>query len=86
MKMQYCSACASIDLKQLPSGLYECPRCKFVGKALEGSMDEINAFKTSLKRRSSEPVISPPLSQSKNEFKEKLDSLKGKKTDDFEIL
>jgi hypothetical protein len=80
-------------MKRLSNGSEECIRCHFVGTAREGAMNEINAYKQQVK---SGAVRAPPsmpaepqkglvgLSQSSQE--QKLKSLKGKSTDDFEIL
>ncbi len=95
MKHKFCPQCGSLDSKRLVSGMEECLRCKFKGDFKEGSMDEINAFRKS-KRPAPEPAASssagepkqtfrPQLGTSNKELKEKLKSLKGKSTGDYEI-
>lgn len=74
-------------MKRLVSGMEECTRCKYRGAFKEGSMDEINSFKKSLKSG-----ITPAAPREINtgttnaQLKAKLKSLKGTKTDDFEII
>ncbi len=92
MKHRYCPSCGSLDMKRLINGAEECLRCRFKGEFREGSMDEINSFRKGLK--SSGTAVSAPSKGREagigpatgTQLKQKLDSLKGKKTDDFEIL
>ena len=87
--MKYCPQCARMDLKRLPDGDFQCAWCKFKGTPREGAMDEINAYKTNIKSGGAPAMpmgsgIKTDISPS--QLKQKLDSLKGKKTEDFEIL
>ncbi len=92
MKFKYCPQCAAIDMKRLANGSEECIRCHYIGTPREGPMNEINAYKQQIK---SGATRAPPseagpqkglvgLSNSSQE--QKLKSLKGKRTEDFEIL
>lgn len=92
MKFKYCPQCAAIDMKRLANSSEECLRCHYIGTAREGAMNEINAYKQQVK---SGAVRAPPsearpqkglvgLSQSSQE--KKVKALKGKSTEDFEIL
>ena len=88
MMHRYCPSCGSLDLKRLAMGGEECTRCKFRGEAKEGSMDEIDAF-----RKSKRPLIAPSAQRQdvsgqkiSPPLKDRLAALKGKKTDDFEII
>ncbi|MBU0636467.1 hypothetical protein KKE06_05565 [Candidatus Micrarchaeota archaeon] len=91
MKFHYCSKCAGVDLKRLSNGNQECLRCHFTGEAREGAMNEINAFKKQLDlEKSHEPKEQSFSKQSEDpkkdsEWQKKLGSLKGKRTEDFEI-
>lgn len=93
MKFKYCPQCAAIDMKRLPNGTEECIRCHYVGTVMEGAMHEINAYKQQLKSGAvrtmaadSKDTSSSELGLSQARMQEKLKSLKGKKTEDFEIL
>ena len=89
MKHRFCPSCGSLDMKRLPTGMEECLRCKYRGEFKEGSMDEINAFRKSAKasaQSAQQGNIQPPLQKGPSALKEKLSSLKGKKTDEFEIM
>lgn len=90
MKMQYCPNCARMDFKRTASGQLECVHCRFVGEPREGAMDEINAYKRSLKSGGTlnAPATSGGINQNltPSALREKLSSRKGKKTNDFEIL
>ena len=89
MKMKYCPQCGAVDMKALKTGLFECERCKYVGEPKEGGMDEINRLRTAMKYGSSSKAnpSGDSLKQgSSNELKEKLQSMKGRKSEDFEIL
>lgn len=89
MKHKYCPSCGSMDIKNLSNGMEECVRCKFRGEFREGAMDEINSFRKSLKSGLGSAVSGlnkAAPSGSPSALKDKLNSLKGKKTDDFEIL
>ena len=94
MKHKFCPSCGSLDMKRLVTGMEECIRCKYRGEFKEGSMDEINTFrkshKPSLSPSSSSTVVQHGASQQapKNHsaLKDRLNSLKGRKTDDFEII
>ena len=96
MKHIYCPTCGSLDSKRLAIGGMECLRCKFKGVFREGSMDEINAFRKAMRPAVSSgnseimmpksPSGEPRQVPSNAELREKLKSLKGKKTDDFEII
>ena len=90
---KYCPSCASLDIKKLATGTEECERCHFRGNFKEGAMDEINAFKKSLKgsipqspQGSAAPQSPTAGAVGSQALKDKLKSLKGKKTDDFEII
>ena len=93
MMHKYCPQCGSLDSKRLVTGMEECLRCKFRGDFREGSMDQINSLRKA-KSPAPEPVSSPgsqqsfkpALGTSNKELKEKLKALKGKSTDDFEII
>jgi len=93
MMHKFCPSCGSLDMKRLISGTEECVRCKFRGEFREGSMDEIDAFRKS-KRPAAAAVSNPNAGQSTNPnaprttnaLKEKLAAMKGRKTDDFEII
>ncbi|MEM4257019.1 MAG: hypothetical protein QXZ13_04155 [Candidatus Diapherotrites archaeon] len=85
MKFKYCPKCGSMSfVKQL--GNDKCVKCNFVGIMSEGAMDEINAFQKSLKSGKNNFVNTNPKPGNLNYLKEKMNSLKGKSTDDFEIL
>ncbi|HLC78897.1 MAG TPA: hypothetical protein VJG83_00565 [archaeon] len=91
MMHKYCPSCGSLDTKKLENGMEECSRCNFRGEMREGGMDQINALKRSIKASGSAPkttLSSKPESEIKtnSQLKNKLNSLKGKKTDDFEII
>ncbi|MFH0954704.1 MAG: hypothetical protein V1777_01215 [Candidatus Micrarchaeota archaeon] len=91
MKMKYCPQCARMDMKRLQTGDHECIWCHYQGTPREGAIDEINAYKRNIKSGTC-PAITPSAGTgiktdiSPGQLKQKLDSLKGKKTDDFEIL
>lgn len=87
--MKYCPQCARMDLKRLPDGDFQCAWCKFKGTPREGAMDEINSYKQSIKSGGSPVMTGPGIKNpeiSPSMLKQKLESLKGKKTDDFEIM
>ena len=95
MQLTYCPKCAGIDLgTDSDTGMKKCKRCGYFGKMNEGAMDEINSHKLKLNRSIgssetfvNEPVEMPPSSETtQNQLKERLKSLKGKKTDNFEFL
>ncbi len=84
MKFKYCPDCGSMSFTQ-QLGKDKCIKCGFVGIMKEGAMNEINDFQKKLKSKASFSEDKPkPVAQSS--LKAKLDSLKGKKTDDYEIL
>lgn len=60
LKLKYCPQCAGFDLaKSLNSE--RCRRCNYVGAMREGSIDEINSFKKSIKGGSSQTsILRPP--------------------------
>ncbi|MEK6957354.1 MAG: hypothetical protein AABW99_00005 [archaeon] len=93
MKMRFCPQCASLSLSQIGNGEIECTVCHYKGVAAEGSMDEMNALKKSFDRIKLKTVDFAPkkisgneLLKKENELGEKLKSMKGRKSDDFEIL
>lgn len=86
MLHKYCPGCGSLDFR-MENGLPICIRCGYKGKFNEGGMDEINDFQRSLKARGHQTQMPTEKKVPTNaELKKKLDSLKGKKTDDFEII
>ena len=91
MKFRFCPKCGAVDMKRLPNGSEECNRCHYVGTAREGAMHEINTYRQQLKHGSTSPLppSEPSSSQSKvsqAEIQQRLKALKGKSSDDFEIL
>jgi len=81
-------------MKKHANGTTECARCHFLGEFREGSMDEINEFQKTHKSvfsgqgalNTASAAVKGPAPSGNTELKNKLNSLKGKKTDDFEIL
>ena len=95
MKMKYCPNCAGISIRKNDVGMDACVKCHYSGTMNEGAIDEINSFVTRLKNGSeSRPTQATRYSEKKlrdgsptpNLLKEKLKSLKGKSTDDYEFL
>lgn len=97
MKLKFCPSCASLDFgKDERSGLPKCTRCGYTGKMDEGTIDEINSHKKFLKsggKPNYDAYEVYKLDQSNAEItenqekeKEKLKSLKGKSTPNYEFL
>jgi len=90
MKFPYCPNCFSANMKQLSGSEYKCNKCSFKGKTDIATLEEINAFtkKANVNRKPLVDYSNPKESTIKNgnELKEKLKSLKGKSSEDFEIF
>jgi hypothetical protein len=90
MKFKYCPQCGSMDIKVNALRQETCERCRYTGPMNEGAMDEINRFQKNLKSGSrgnlNKTEFFPKKEDSSSQLKEKMKSLKGKSTDDFEII
>ncbi len=90
MKFKYCPQCGSMDIKVNALKQETCERCRYSGSMNEGAMDEINRFQKSLKsgargNLNKNEFLSQKI-DSASQLKEKMKSLKGRTTDDFEII
>lgn len=86
MLHKYCPSCASLDIRIVGNGIEECGKCRHRGDFREGAMDEINSFKKSLGRGIPDAQPGQGKQSAREGLKARLNPLKGKKTDDFEIL
>lgn len=85
MKFKHCLQCGSMGFtKKMNREI--CAKCgsDSIG---EGAMDEINKLQKSLKSgvRPAAPYV-PPKEGTLSQLKEKMTAMRGKKTDDFEVL
>ncbi|MDO8428406.1 MAG: hypothetical protein Q7S92_04280 [Candidatus Diapherotrites archaeon] len=89
MQFKYCPECAGLENRKLKNGLEECLKCGYSGSMNTGPMDEVNAVK---KKLGNKPItrrqfnVGDHKDLTPNQLKEKLEALKGKKSDEVEFL
>lgn len=87
VKFRFCPQCASLDIQSKDNGQDYCLSCNYVGVAMEGAMDKLDAYRKNLKKTSGEMPGKTGAKTSLGFSKPGgFEKPKKRSTDDFEIM